>query len=185
MKLLAGLGNYSKKYEFSRHNLGFLCIDFIIKNLNLKYKNSFRLKSKIALYEDMVICKPKSFMNVTGTVIKKVIDFYKIELSDFLVILDDLNLEFKRVKFKIKGSSGGHKGLESLIRALKSMDFARIRIGIGRPSDSREFKDYVLSNFTQKELEELNKEVFPKILEGILIWKKEGLLKAQSFINSN
>ncbi len=186
MKLLAGLGNYAKKYKHSRHNLGFLCIDFITQRLNLKYKNSLRLKSKIVIYEDMIICKPKTFMNLTGVVLKKVIDFYNINITDnFLVILDDLNLEFKKVKFKIKGSSGGHKGLESIIRNLQSMEFLRLRIGIGRPLDSREFKDYVLSDFSKVELEDLNKEVFPKILKSVLIWKEEGVLKAQSFINQN
>ena len=185
MKLIVGLGNNFLKYKFTYHNIGFLAVDYICKKLNANFSKNKSLNSLIAEKEEFILCKPLGFINTCGGIIKKVVSFYNINISEeFMVIMDDLNLDFGMLKLKPQGSSGGHKGLFSIIENLNTQRFPRLRIGVGRPAESSEFKDYVLRKMPISNLKFLRKKVFPYVWEAVNIWSKENLQKAMQFINS-
>ena len=159
MHLIIGLGNIGEKYQFTRHNVGFLVIDEITKSLQSSSninKTNFKadvLKSGYNLY-----IKPNTYMNNSGQAVVAVKEYYKIDIENIIVIHDDLDLPFGTVKFKIGGGHGGHNGLRSIDSCI-GKDYIRVRIGIGKPEDKSQVANYVLSNFSK---EELNK------LEGII-----------------
>ena len=140
MKLIVGLGNPGKKYEYNRHNIGFLVLDHYLKNSDFKEKFNGLYKIEVINGEKVIFLKPQSYMNLSGNVVKKFKDFYKIDISDILIIYDDISFEFGILKLKPKGSSGGHNGLK--------------KIGISK--NNIELKNYVLSNFNKIEKEKLN-----------------------------
>lgn len=149
MKLIVGLGNPGKEYDNTRHNIGFFMIDqYLLKKNLLSYKNKFN-----GLYVDTVIngekvifLKPQSYMNLSGGVVKKFIDFYKIDITDILIISDDLDLSVGNFKIKDKGSSGGHNGLKNIELNLGTQNYKRIRIGISN-NKSIDTRGYVLGKF--------------------------------------
>lgn len=153
MKLIIGLGNPGLEYEKTRHNIGFYYLDVIAKNLNiLEFKEKFNgMYQKIKYQnEDIILLKPLSYMNLSGEIIKKYVDYYKIKLADILVICDDLDLEIAKIKLKEKGSSGGHNGLKNIILNLGSENFKRLKIGISK-NKNIDTKEYVLAKFSQEE----------------------------------
>ena len=167
MKLIVGLGNPGKKYEFNRHNVGFLAIDYLIDKFNAS-KISSKFKGELFKASDYLFLKPTTFMNLSGESVKLVKDFYKIKNEDIIVIHDDIDLKLGALKFKRGGSSGGHNGLKS-IDANIGNDYYRIRIGFGRPDRKEEVVNYVLSDFSKDELECIKKnfENIAKAIEDI------------------
>lgn len=158
MKLIVGLGNPGKEYEDTRHNMGFMVIDRFAKKNNTKIdKNKFEgLYTELKINDEKVILlKPKKYINLSGEVIKKYIDFYKIDINDILIISDDLDQEMGKYKLRYKGSSGGHNGLKNIELNLKTNEYKRIKIGI---SNNKEIdtKDYVLSKLNKETLDVLN-----------------------------
>ncbi len=154
MKLIIGLGNPGKKYETTRHNIGFLALDYYTKkyNLNFKVDNSFNAlstKTNKALF-----IKPLTFMNLSGESIIKYINYYKIDVSDILVIYDDISIPFNNIRIRETGSAGGHNGIKSIIQHLKTQDFKRVRLGVDNNSNIN-LVDYVLGNFSKSELIDL------------------------------
>ena len=154
MKLIVGLGNPGKKYEYNRHNIGFLVLDHYLKNSDFKEKFNGLYKIEVINGEKVIFLKPQSYMNLSGNVVKKFKDFYKIDISDILIIYDDISFEFGILKLKPKGSSGGHNGLKNIIEMLGTSDIKRLKIGISK--NNIELKNYVLSNFNKIETEKLN-----------------------------
>lgn len=159
MKLIVGLGNPGKEYDNTRHNIGFSVLDNYVKNKDL---GSFKEKDK-GLYikaklfnQDVLFLKPQSYMNLSGEVVRKYIDFYKIDIEDILVISDDLDLEFCNFKLKSTGSSGGHNGLKNIELHLASRDYKRFKIGISNKKNI-DTKDYVLGKLSKEEQEKFNK----------------------------
>ncbi len=152
MKMVVGLGNPGDIYKNTRHNIGFSIIDNYVLNKNIKFHEKFNgLYTKINNgKETFILLKPLSFMNLSGTVVKKYVDYFKIKIEDILIIQDDLDLPLGKIKIKSKGSSGGHNGIRNIIDELKCETFARFKIGIGR-DDSYSIKDYVLTEFTTKD----------------------------------
>ena len=159
MKLIVGLGNPGKEYENTRHNMGFIMLEKIADKYGLSID-----KSKFnGLYGDFIIngekiilLKPQSYMNLSGEVIRKYVDFFKINLEDILIISDDLDLVFGNFKIKASGSSGGHNGLKNIELHLSTQNYKRIKIGISKNKDI-DIKDYVLSKFTSDEINEIDK----------------------------
>jgi PTH1 family peptidyl-tRNA hydrolase len=154
MKLITGLGNPGKKYALTRHNIGFRVATAFSKKACLNLDKHFRWgqfgmgrfdKVKIA------ILMPTEFMNMSGEAVKKTIHLLGVSFSDLLVIHDDADLDFGTLRIKFGGGSGGHKGIDSIIQAIESSEFIRIRFGIGRPKDSALLSDYVLEEFNQEE----------------------------------
>jgi len=155
MKLIVGLGNPGKKYSDSKHNIGFMVLDGYADTKKIKYKKSIKFTSEIALVGDVVLLKPKTFMNNSGLAVRKTCDYYKIEPQDILIIYDDLNLPFTKLRLRSTGSAGGHNGIKSLIAHLNTENFNRLRVGIGRDSN-KEMRDDVLSDFSKSELKILS-----------------------------
>ena len=159
MKLIVGLGNPGKEYEKTRHNIGFMFLDKYLKSKGISgfsnKNNGLYVKTKIN-GEDVIFLKPQSYMNLSGTVVSYYVNYYKIDISDILVISDDLDLNIGNFKLKSKGSSGGHNGLKNIEQMISSQNYKRLKIGISNNKDYDTI-NYVLGKFSRDELEILNK----------------------------
>ena len=160
MKLVVGLGNPGKEYDKTRHNVGFMVIDNYICHLNIsdtmwkKKFNSLYLQTDIN-GEKVILMKPLTYMNLSGQAVKEVVDYFKINVSDVLVISDDLDLFVGNFKLKGAGSSGGHNGLKNIASCLGTEKFKRLKVGISK-NNSIDIKDYVLGKISKEELDTLN-----------------------------
>jgi PTH1 family peptidyl-tRNA hydrolase len=169
MLLIIGLGNYTPEYKNTRHNFGFMAIDALANELNFpKWKTEKKFFADITSGElkgqKIILCKPRTFMNLSGKAVLVIKNFYKIPIKNCFVFSDDLDLPFGVSRFRQKGSGGGQKGLSDIIRVFGSQDFSRIRFGINNEKRSiMSTEDFVLSRFTKKE-----KENIPEIiLDGL------------------
>ncbi len=159
MKMIVGLGNPGKEYENTRHNIGFMVVDEYLRHYNIAgLKNKFNgLYAKIYRNgEYFIILKPLSYMNLSGTVVKRFASFFKIKPEDILVIHDDLDLPVGKIKIKPKGSSGGHNGIKNIIENLKTELFPHFKIGIDK-NENILYKDYVVGKFGKEDLEKIKK----------------------------
>lgn len=158
MKMIVGLGNPGREYENTRHNIGFMILDEYARRYNIKdFKNMFN-GSYAKVYrngEYFILLKPLSYMNLSGTVVKKFASFFKIKPEDILVIHDDLDLPVGKIKVKFKGSSGGHNGIKNIIENLKTEIFPHFKIGIDKDENIL-YKDYVVGKFSKKDLDKIN-----------------------------
>lgn len=161
MFLIVGLGNPGTKYKYTRHNLGFMVIDQLAILLRVSFRKEKLYWITKTTYKnfDIVLLKPTTYMNMSGKAVGLVIDKYKIDLSHLLIICDDMNLPFGKVRIRGKGTDGGHHGLASIIERLSTNEFARLRIGIGSDFEKEQAIDYVLSEFTNSELEKINESI--------------------------
>lgn len=151
MRLVVGLGNPGKKYKYNRHNIGFAVLDSYIKKLDLKFKR--RTKYDYLMSDDVLFIKPKIYMNRSGDAVTSVLTKYRID--EILVIVDDIHLPIGEIRIRKDGGNGGHNGLKSIVDALGSSEFGRIRIGVGSPFE-KDLSNYVLSDFSKKEVSKLN-----------------------------
>lgn len=173
MKIIVGLGNPGEKYETTRHNVGFITADLLADafdtevNLNgmLCLYNTFRCGG-----EKILVVKPQTYMNLSGDCVGQLARYYKVENEDILVIADDLSLPVGTMRFRSKGSSGGHNGLKSIIAHLGGDDFPRLKIGIGRGGD---VIDYVLGHFGKDEWEKIS-EMMKLAVEAVKLWITDG-----------
>lgn len=156
--LIAGLGNPGREYRLNRHNIGFMVADKVSEELNIPMD---KVKSK-ALYGKgkfagrvVLIAKPQTYMNLSGQAISALVRFYKVDLSNLIVVHDDIDLPFGSLRLRASGSSAGQKGLESIIASLGTNEFPRLRVGVGRPPGRMQAADYVLQDFSEREMEEL------------------------------
>ena len=172
MKLVIGLGNPESRYNFTRHNTGFLVLDYYFKVKGLKWSDKPRLGALWGREEDIIFIKPQEFYNNSGMAVSNYMNYYKIPTSDILVICDDFNLEFGKVRYRTSGRAAGNNGLKSIIAAINTEEFPRIRVG----TENNEIRakvgdtDFVLSKFTSEEKEKLPEildEVVKKINENI------------------
>lgn len=186
MKLIVGLGNPGSVYAGSRHNVGFMAI----KELCGEYKIALKKESGIQALsgkgridgQEVLLAEPLTFMNLSGTAVKALLKKYHAGLEELLVICDDVDLELGRMKIKPAGSSGGHRGLKSIIDSVGGRDFCRLRIGIDRPDGCIDTAEYVLSDFTKKEKEAL-KAIIDKTTECCRIWVSQGPVESMNVFN--
>lgn len=150
MKLVVGLGNPGRKYKSTKHNIGFMCLDYFAKGNKLKFKKENKFNGETLKMGNLILLKPHTFMNESGQSIRKLINFYNILLEDILVIYDDLDLPLGKTRLREKGSSAGHNGIKSIMSNLKTEEFKRVRIGIDK-NPIYETKNYVLSSLSKKE----------------------------------
>lgn len=164
MKLIVGLGNPETKYNWTRHNSGFLALDYYFKVHKLNWGDKPRYGAIFGRKDDILFIKPQDYYNESGLAVQKYVNFYKIPLSDILVICDDFNLEFGKIRYRKAGSAGGNNGLKSIIAGLGTDNFARIRIGTGNDELRKKIgdTDFVLSKFTPEE-----KEKLPEVLQEL------------------
>lgn len=160
MKLVVGLGNPGRKYEKTKHNVGFMSLDYYAKTNKLKFKKESKFNGETIKQGDLILLKPHTFMNNSGLSILSTMKYYNIPIEDVCIIYDDLDLPFGKTRLREKGSAGGHNGIKSIVSYLGTEEFKRVRVGIDK-NPMYETKDYVLSSFSKKEVEIIN-EVFHK-----------------------
>ena len=171
MKLIVGLGNPGTEYKNTRHNIGFMVIDHFAKQEKIIFHKKFNgMYAKI--YKDgefFLLLKPLSYMNLSGTIVKKYVDYFKIDPSNILVIHDDMDLPCGKIKIKCGGSSGGHNGVQNIIDEINSKNFSRFKIGIDKNKDI-DVVNYVLGQFTDSEFELINKaiSISSKVIDDFL-----------------
>ncbi|OPX88676.1 MAG: Peptidyl-tRNA hydrolase [Pelotomaculum sp. PtaB.Bin104] len=186
MKLIVGLGNPGREYAQTRHNIGFMVID----RLALKFKVSVDKKMFKALIgqgqidgEKVVLVKPQTYMNLSGEAVSALLNWFKLNVSDLLVIYDDLDLPAGKMRIRSGGGSGGHKGMQSIIQMLGTESFPRLRIGIGRPPEPGfETAGYVLGHFRDEEAQAFE-EVLDLAPEIILCLVRQGIERAMNLYN--
>ena len=173
MHLIVGLGNIGEKYQLTRHNVGFMVIDEITKNLTTSNINNSNFQSTLLKSGYNLFSKPTTFMNNSGLAVHAIKEYYKIDLENIIVIHDDLDLPFGSVKFKIGGGHGGHNGLRS-IDAHIGKEYIRVRIGVGKPQDKADVANYVLNNFSKEELNKLP-DIISHTINAIKALKSEDI----------
>ncbi len=172
MYVLAGLGNMGPKYEGTRHNMGFDTIDFLAAKYRL---NSFKNKHNSLVSEGIIqghktmLVKPQTYMNNSGEAIREILDYYKVPSQNLIVIYDDIDLDVGKLRIRTKGSAGTHNGMRSIISCIKTEDFPRIRIGIGKPPEHFDLADFVMSRFTPEERKIINETIECAALAAVTI----------------
>ena len=165
MWIIAGLGNPTKTYEGTRHNVGFAVIDALAE----KYNITVDTKKHIALLgkgviegQKVILAKPQTYMNLSGESVRSLVDYYKIdEEQELIIIYDDISLEPGNIRIRTKGSAGGHNGIKNIISHLGTQVFLRIKVGVGEKPKNYDLKDYVLGHFSKEEQEHMEEGFQP------------------------
>ncbi len=186
MKLIVGLGNPGREYELTRHNIGFMAIDELAKRWNIslneqKFKGVFG--AGFVNGEKVILLKPLTYMNLSGESIRQLMDYYKIDVEDFVVLYDDLDIPVGKLRLRMKGSAGGHNGVKSTISHLGTQEFQRIRMGIDRPKNGMKVVDYVLGRFTSEEIPDVNHSI-EKAADACEEWLNKPFLQIMNTFNS-
>ena len=192
MKLIVGLGNPGKEYARNRHNVGFHCINQLAKQNSIDLKQR-QCQSRVGIgtvaSTKVVLAKPGTFVNRSGEAVKQLMRKHSVEPKDILIIYDDLDLPLGKIRLRQNGSSGGHKGMKSIIAALGSQDFCRIKIGVGRPHEENGpnrvdelVVDHVLSDFTTEEVS-IIRPAIDRAIEAVEYIIAEGLEEAMNKFN--
>jgi PTH1 family peptidyl-tRNA hydrolase len=185
MKLIVGLGNPGRKYEQTRHNVGFQ----VVAELGRRHgvgapRTKFQAEVLDAMVggEKVLLLSPLTYMNRSGSSVQPARDFYQLPNEDLLIICDDINLPLAKLRFRAKGSSGGQKGLEDVLRRLGTEQVARLRVGIGEPPGSWDAADYVLARFNEKERSEVEMAVL-RAADAVEDWVADGIEKCMNQYN--
>lgn len=197
MKLIVGLGNPGRKYEFTRHNLGFMVVESFVKELTAVNKHKVwepvaKPKLLFCKLDHIIVVKPQTYMNLSGLAISHIANFYKIAPRDIWVVHDDIDLPLGKLRIRRGGASGGHNGIESMINSLKDDKFLRFRIGVGRgkmanqlPEKNlhrREVERFVLSPFLTSE-EGVLRKIIKKTVEAVEVCLEKGVEKGMNRFN--
>lgn len=185
-KLIVGLGNPGRRYEGTRHNIGFEVVDRLAERHGGDWDAAPRgieaLVARAGGARDLLLAKPLTFMNLSGTAVGGLLQFYKIEPADLLVVVDDVNLELGRLRARPSGSAGGHNGLKSIIGSLGSDGMARLRIGVGRGDDRRDLADHVLAKFDAHE-RTIVAETVDRSADAVELFVAEGIAAVMNRYN--
>lgn len=184
MKLIVGLGNPGRKYQHTRHNTGFMIIDMLSEKLNqpIETKKFQGLYTKFKYHgEDIVLLKPETYMNESGICVQAMMNYFKIDPDDLLVIYDDLDMLPGSIRLREKGGSGGHNGMKSIIAHIGTQDFKRIRIGIGKDKNYQT-ADWVLGHFSIPEME-LMLQSGHKAVNAVMCYLDYDFSKAMNLYN--
>lgn len=187
MTCIVGLGNPGKKYRYTRHNVGYRVLDEIAGRFRLAWSESGFSERALATVPfgggvDLLLVRPLTYMNSSGVAVSEVMEDYDLPAADVLVIHDDMDLPLGKVRFKRKGSSGGHRGIESIIEETGTSDFPRLKIGVGRPPEGVDPAEYVLSRFSGDD-EEILAEVIRLAAEATLDAVSRGIDWAMAHYN--
>ncbi len=186
MKIIVGLGNPGKKYEITRHNIGFLFIDHLasingIKVDKIKFKGLYG--QGVINGEKVILLKPQTYMNLSGESVEQAVSFFKCTPKDVIIVYDDVALSFGSLRIRQKGSDGGHNGIKSIILNLNTDEFPRIKVGIGAPPHKEyDLADYVLSNFTRDE-QKIMPDIFKKCEQACGYMLKDDIQQAMNKCN--
>jgi len=188
MKLVVGIGNPGKRYQGTRHNVGFDIMDLLARQAGAsKAKRRFEAQVVEAVLggDRVAVMQPQTYVNETGRAVRQASDWYRLSPEDLLVVCDDLNLSLGRLRLRPGGSSGGHRGLESVERSLGTQEFPRLRVGIGEPprrDDGGEAVDYVLGRFTKQERAAID-AACQTAVDAIERWIRDGIEAAMNQFN--
>jgi len=184
MKLIVGLGNPGPAYARNRHNVGFQLVESLAQEYGLRFARR-QLRAQVAggtiAGRQVLLAKPLTFMNLSGNAVRALMHFYQLTPADLLVAYDDLDLPLGRIRLRPEGGSGGHKGMRSIIEQLGVEQFARLRIGIGRPAHG-DAVDYVLQDFTADEAAEIRRAI-ALASQATVVWLQEGIEAAMNRFN--
>ena len=185
--LLIGLGNPGREYANTRHNFGFMLIDRLAVRLNAR---GMKVQSKAIVmnttYEEykLILAKPQTFMNLSGQSVQGLIHFYKIPLTNVMILSDDLDLPFGTIRIRASGGPGGQRGLSSILERLGTKEVPRLRLGIGRPPGRMDPANYVLQNFSRDDLQAIS-EILDRAADAVLAFVSYGLNKAMNEFNGD
>ena len=185
--LLIGLGNPGREYKETRHNFGFMLIDRIAVRLNAR---GMKVQSKAivtsAIYEDrkLILAKPQTYMNLSGQSVQGLVNFYKIPLTNIMLLSDDLDIPFGTIRIRAAGGPGGQRGLASVIENLGTKDFSRLRLGVGRPPGRMDPANFILQNFSRDEMKSIS-EILDAAADAGLEFVKNGLNAAMNKFNGS
>jgi PTH1 family peptidyl-tRNA hydrolase len=185
MKVLVGLGNPGKKYEGTRHNVGWQVIGEMAARHGAarpKVKFDAEIAEISVAGQKLVLVAPQTYMNASGRSVRQLVDFYQIPPSEVLIVCDDINLPLAKLRMRRSGSSGGQKGLENVIQQLGTPDVPRLRIGVGQPPNGRDAADYVLDRFGKAEMKEIELAVHTAA-DAVEAWVSDGVEKAMNRFN--
>lgn len=180
--LIVGLGNPGAEYEFTRHNIGAMCVDLLADRIGSKFSRHKRANADVVEGRlggvRVIVAKSRGYMNESGGPVKALVDFYKVPLEQVVAIHDELDLPFASQRFKLGGGDNGHNGLRSMRSSLASGDFLRARLGIGRPPGRQDPADFVLRNFGSTERKELP-TALERAADAVEMLVTQGLDKTQ------
>ncbi len=179
MKLIVGLGNPGNDYNNTRHNVGFIVVDNYLKDVQWKKEKDSLIYVTNIEGEKVCFLKPQTFMNLSGTAVLKIVNYYDIDINDILVIHDDLDLPIGIYKLKVNSSSGGHNGVNNIIELLHTNSFARLKIGIGKDNNIPTV-DYVLGKLSRDQIESLDNDIYKEIITSFI---KDGIDKTMLHYN--
>jgi peptidyl-tRNA hydrolase, PTH1 family len=186
MKVIIGLGNPGPKYGSTRHNIGFAVIDYLASGPGVSAFRK-RFQAEIAEFtegsEQVLLVKPQTFMNLSGRSVREIVDFYKLEAKDILVICDDIALPIGKLRARASGSHGGQNGLRNIQEQLGTQDYSRLRIGIDSPGEFEDAADYVLNRFKPSERDKIT-DAIALAANGALLWVREGIDKCMNRVNA-
>ena len=185
MKLVAGLGNPGDKYRGTRHNVGFDVLDLVASRHALRFETApaDALQARWRRPDaDVLFVKPLTFMNLSGQAVGELVRYFRIETADVLIVTDDVNLPIGRLRARASGSEGGHNGLKSIAQHLGTVDYARLRVGVGRGDALRDLADHVTSRFDPDERTASDESV-ARAADAVEMWIGEGLLKVMNAFN--
>lgn len=186
-RLVVGLGNPGRLYSATRHNIGFMVVNALAKKYSIPViRKKFDVLCGQGKIEgsEIVLAKPMAFMNRSGPPIRKLAEYFGISGEEVVVIHDDIDLAFERLKIKMKGGHGGHNGIRSITDAFGNGDFVRIRIGIGRPDGPREVTDHVLGKFSSEEKKKLDMAV-SRARDAVVTIIRDGIQEGMSIFNKH
>ena len=185
MFLIVGLGNPGVEYAATRHNIGFDMITYLSDKYNIPV-NSREGKALVGkgilAGEKVMLAQPQTYMNLSGESVRALMDYYKIDIEDLLVIYDDISLDVGQIRMRGKGSAGGHNGIKSIIQHTGTQEFARIKIGVGQQPEGGDLVKQVLGRFSREE-DGMFRDVFALAEEGLLAWLQEDMKSAMNKVN--
>lgn len=186
MKLITTLGNPGLQYRKTRHNMGFMVADALSQRYSFEFKMESKFNAEIAKtiieYNSVIICKPQTYMNLSGQAVRSIMNYYKLSNEDLFVIYDDISLELGKIRFRAKGSDGGHNGIKSIIMETKSDKFDRLKVGIGPQPKFMKSETFVLAPFA-REQEELLSASVSLAAEAVSFYITSGMQTAQNKFN--
>ena len=186
MYIIAGLGNPTKEYENTRHNVGFMCIDTLAERYDIKineHKHKALIGKGYIEGQKVILVKPLTYMNNSGESIREILDFYKLDAEeDLLIIYDDIDLDVGKLRIRAKGSAGGHNGIKSIIQHTGTAGFNRIRVGVGAKPEGGDLVNHVLGHFKGEDLEGIN-AARKKVTDATTVIITDGIDKAMNLYN--
>ena len=187
MKIIAGLGNPGKRYEQTRHNVGFDVVQGLAEHFGIPLRRSLRFRARMAKArlgdEELLLVQPQTFMNASGTAVGRMMRYRKLAVSDLIAVVDDAAIDLGRIRIRIRGSAGGHNGLQSLIDGVGDDAFTRVRLGVGQTEGAPVLKGFVLGKFAESE-RSIAEDMIRQAVRAVLTIVQSGTGKAMNAFNS-